>query len=86
MNQLFYNRSAGILGPHAFARIQTTQLIRAIQPCPKIRFDGGEKEAVPQSENVADIKPMGKESIWAHQAGVNALALDVDGRMLVSSR
>jgi DNA excision repair protein ERCC-8 len=83
MNQLLYSRSLGSLGPHAFARLQTAQLIHAIQPCPRLQFDGGEKEvALPDDEDDdegAQVETTLK--LWAHQAGANALALDVDGRL-----
>lgn len=84
MNQLLFDRSTGTLGPQAFARIQTSHLIHVIQPAPKLRFDGGEKETVPaslvgngESQTGLDVA----EKIWAHPAGVNALSLDIDHRM-----
>jgi DNA excision repair protein ERCC-8 len=84
MNQLLFERSTGLLSPQAFARIQTAELIHAIQPRPTLCFDGGEKEvAVPEdaaSESSASAQPV-ESKIWAHQAGVNALALDIEGRM-----
>lgn len=80
MNQLLYARATGNLGPQAFARIQTSQRVNAIQPFPRLRFDGGGKEVV--GEEKADGSEVeDSKSIWAHQAGVNALALDVDGKM-----
>lgn len=83
MNQLLYTRSTGSLGPQAFARIQTTQLIHSIQPASKLRFDGGEKEVVTVDDNGYEEHPSRGERSWAHQAGVNALALDVDGKLYV---
>ena len=80
MNQLLYAREAGSLGPQAFARTQTTQLINSVQPFPKLRFDGGEKEVV-QDDDEDTLGTTESWKIWAHQAGVNALALDVDNRM-----
>ena len=84
MNQLLFDRSTGTLSPQAFARIQISQRVNLIQPAPSLRFDGGEKETVPASsgENgeppvIADIP----QKIWAHQAGVNALSLDIDNRL-----
>ena len=84
MNQLLFDRSTGTIGPQAFARLQTTQRIHAIQLAPELRFDGGEKETVPanfaengESQTGLDVA----EKIWAHQAGVNALSLDIDQRM-----
>ena len=86
MNQLLFDRSTGNLGPQAFARIQTSALLRAIQPAPRLRFNGGEKGASLNNDDAGDgagsrAEPSAETQIWAHQAGVNALALDVDGKM-----
>lgn len=87
MNELLLERSTGNLGPNAFARFQTTQLLRSFRPAPHLRFDGGEAgvggAASPSDdESSADQPPV---ALWAHQAGVNALALErFDGRILVS--
>ena len=86
MNELLFERSTGNLGPNAFARLQTTQLLRSFRPAPHFRFNGGETGV---SGNAAsdDESPGGPAavSLWAHQAGVNALALErFDGRILVS--
>ncbi len=88
MNQLLFDRSTGILGPQAFARIQTSQLVHSIQLAPRLRFDGGEKEVlVDEDQTVASHSngPPGGEiiesKIWAHQSGVNALAIDVESRL-----
>jgi len=82
MNQLLFDRSTGVLSPPAFARLQTSQLIHAIQPAARLRFDGGEKEDLSSTQNSG---PQGAASldskIWAHQSGVNALSLDIEGRM-----
>ncbi len=82
MNQLLFDRSSGSLSPQAFARIQTTSLIYAIQPAPRLRFDGDEKEVV-TSDDGADTQSVeaAEQKIWAHQAGVNALAVDIENRM-----
>ncbi|KAI0472677.1 WD40-repeat-containing domain protein [Xylariaceae sp. FL0804] len=78
MNQLLFERSCGSLGPNVFARLQLTQLVRSFRPAPEFRFDGGEKGTA-----VADGQA--SASVWSHQAGVNALALErFDGRILVS--
>ncbi|KAE8448056.1 hypothetical protein EG329_009821 [Mollisiaceae sp. DMI_Dod_QoI] len=86
MNQLLFDRSTGILGPKAFARIQTSHLIHAIQPAPRLRFNGGEKEVLPlEDDQGSSIPPTTDETkIWAHQAGANALAIDIENRFLVS--
>lgn len=66
MNQLLFNRSTGNLSPQAFARLQTSQLISAIEPAPKLCFNGGEKgidspdeEVQPHASRTAEVK------IWA---------------------
>ncbi|PMD57098.1 WD40 repeat-like protein [Hyaloscypha bicolor E] len=88
MNKLLFDRSSGNLGPPAFARIQTSALVLAIQPAPRLRFNGGEKEAAIEddtSEGVgSQAEPSTETKIWAHQAGVNALALDIESRILIS--
>jgi DNA excision repair protein ERCC-8 len=85
MNQLLYDRSSGNLRPQTFARIQTLSLVRAIQLAPRLRFDGGEKEAPLEDDTGSGVEPKPELSaetrIWAHQAGVNALALDIESRM-----
>ncbi|OIW28887.1 WD40 repeat-like protein [Coniochaeta ligniaria NRRL 30616] len=82
MNELLFERSTGNLGPNAFARLQTTQLLRSFRPAPHFRFDGGETGIAADHE---DDEGEPAVSLWAHQAGVNALALDrFDGRILVS--
>jgi DNA excision repair protein ERCC-8 len=84
MNHLLFDRSTGTLSPQAFARIQTAQRIHSIAPGPRLRFDGGEKETVfTTSAEDGDPQPTVEEpeKIWAHQAGVNALSLDIDNRL-----
>ncbi|KAL2023108.1 hypothetical protein VTK56DRAFT_3714 [Thermocarpiscus australiensis] len=90
MNSLLFERSAGIAGPNAFARIQTTSLLRSFWAAPRFRFDGGEGAGeegsttapVPESQHANDPS---RTSLWAHQAGVSALALErFDGRILIS--
>ncbi|KAI0156949.1 WD40 repeat-like protein [Xylariaceae sp. FL1272] len=83
MNELLLARSTGAVGPNAFARLQTTQLLKSFRPAPGYRFDGGERGiAVRDGQASSADSPT---SIWAHQAGVGALALErFDGRILVS--
>ncbi|KAI0386822.1 WD40 repeat-like protein [Hypomontagnella monticulosa] len=84
MNHLLFERSTGNIGPNVFARLQTTQLLNSFQATPGFRFDGGEKgTAIRHDENGSVTGD--PSSLWAHQAGVNALALErFDGRILVS--
>ncbi|GAP85790.1 putative DNA excision repair protein ercc-8 [Rosellinia necatrix] len=83
MNQLLLERETGAVGPNAFARLQTTQLLRSFRPAPQYRFDGGGR-GIAVSDGVASSSDAGP-AIWAHQAGVSALALErFDGRILVS--
>ncbi|KAI0016198.1 WD40-repeat-containing domain protein [Xylariomycetidae sp. FL0641] len=83
MNELLFERSTGNVGPNVFARLQTTQLLRSFRPAPGYRFDGGERgTAVHDGEASSSDAP---SSMWAHQSGVSALALErFDGRILVS--
>jgi len=91
MNQLLFDRSAGNVSPHAFARLQTTKLLYSFRPAPRFRFDGSERLVASSSSTaIPAAGPSGQPgddgnagiSIWAHQAGVNALALErFDGKM-----
>ncbi|RKU49453.1 hypothetical protein DL546_007602 [Coniochaeta pulveracea] len=82
MNQLLLERSTGNLGPNAFARLETTRLLHSFRPAPRFRFDGGERGVAGDNEDGDEDTQI---SLWAHQAGVNALALErFDGRVLVS--
>ena len=86
MNQLLFDRSSGSLSPQSFARIQTSSLVRSIQPGPRLRFNGGEKAASLGGDGTDNSSESQSEAsaetrIWAHQAGVNALALDIESKM-----
>ncbi|KAI2625019.1 WD40 repeat-like protein [Hypoxylon sp. NC1633] len=86
MNQLLFERSAGIIGPNTFARLHTSQLLHSFQPTPHFRFDGREKGTAVLNNHDGPVAPdAASSSISAHQAGVTALALErFDGRILVS--
>lgn len=87
MNQLLFDRSTGNISPSAFQTIQTSGLLKAIQHAPRQRFDGGEREAAPiepSDDTGATPAIVRSENSWAHQAGVNALSIDIDGRILLS--
>lgn len=84
MNQLLFERATGNLGPNGFAKLQTTKLLNSFRPAPHFRFDAGERGlAVDNGDGSSlGLGPDQKVSIWAHQSGVNALALErFDGRM-----
>ncbi|EFX02653.1 WD repeat protein [Grosmannia clavigera kw1407] len=81
MNQLLFERSTGNLGQNAFVRLQYSQLLYAFRPASRLRFNGGEQgtNIVPEGAGSSYLDS------WAHQSGVNALALErFDGRILVS--
>lgn len=90
MNELLFERAAGNLGPNAFARLETNRLLRSFRPAPHLRFDGGHKGSATSVKvgetSSSALASQGQDGdIWAHQAGVNALALErFDGRMYVS--
>lgn len=85
MHQLLFARSTGDLGAQAFSRIQTSKLLGSIQSCPRVRFNGGEREVVVPLDDGEESSPVtsggSKSKIWAHQSGVNALAIDVDNKV-----
>ncbi|KAJ9156089.1 DNA excision repair protein ERCC-8 [Pleurostoma richardsiae] len=85
MNQLLFERATGNIGPNVFAKLETTKLLRSFQPAPQWRFDGGERgSAIGDGESDSPGADRRKD-IWAHQSGVNALALErFDGRILIS--
>ncbi|TLS28057.1 hypothetical protein PpBr36_01700 [Pyricularia pennisetigena] len=87
MNQLLFERSIGNIDQKHFARLHTNKLLYSFQAAPHHRFDGGEQGvavydgAAPRDGAAIDQR----RSIWAHQPGVNALALErFDGRLLAS--
>lgn len=93
MNALLFERGSGSLGPNAFARLQTTALLTSFSAAPRFRFDGGERAAEdgPGQRRSSSTSSAGQETgapktaLWAHQAGVGALALErFDGRMYVT--
>ncbi len=76
MNQLLFERACGAIGPNVFARLECTKLLRSFRPAPRLRFDGGERAVVDERNEDNHV------NLWAHQAGVNALALEkFDGRL-----
>ncbi|PQE33004.1 hypothetical protein CJF32_00001486 [Rutstroemia sp. NJR-2017a WRK4] len=85
MNQLLFDRSTGNLDPKAFARIQTSQLLHAIQPAPNLQFNGGENAISNNGDERRRNRDPAEPKLWAHQTGVNALAIDrFDGKILLS--
>lgn len=77
MNQLLFERSTGNVGPNVFARLHTSQLVTSLCSAPQHRFDGGERGTAVHD---GEIDP--GHHIWAHQSGINALALErFEGRM-----
>lgn len=88
MNQLLFERSTGNVSAGLFVRLHTTKLLYSFRPAPGFCFDGGERVIAAQGtgSSSSSSRQSGDEdasfSIWAHQAGVNALALEkFDGRM-----
>ncbi|KAI0205848.1 WD40-repeat-containing domain protein [Astrocystis sublimbata] len=83
MNQLLLDRATGLTGPNVFARQLTTRLLTSFAPAPQYRFDGGERGIAVHDGEASSSDAA--TSIWAHQAGVSALALErFDGRILIS--
>ncbi|PBP22271.1 WD repeat protein [Diplocarpon rosae] len=92
MNRLLFDRSTGNLTPRNFARTQTAQLIHSIQFAPRLRFNSGESEAAfiddVQTEGsrlrASQQEEANQSRVWAHQSGANALAIDIESRLLIS--
>lgn len=77
LDRLLFERSTGNVGPNALARLHTTSLVTSLRAAPQYRFDGGER-----GDAVLDGELSPGDHVWAHQSGVNALALErFDGRM-----
>jgi DNA excision repair protein ERCC-8 len=88
MNHLLFDRSTGALRPKAFARVCLSQRLNSIQLASRLQFNGGEKE-IQVAVNAVGSRSVqfggtSEAKIWAHQAGVNALGIDIEGRMLVT--
>lgn len=83
MNQLLSDRASGNARASKFTRAVKTQRIHSFQLAPRIRFNGGEREII---SNDASLSTQSEENakLWAHQAGVNALDIDIDNRLLIS--
>ncbi|KAK0614035.1 WD40-repeat-containing domain protein [Immersiella caudata] len=94
MNSLLFERSTGNVAPREFAVVQTEKLLKSFRSALRFRFDGGERPARPVVRDASSaITTPGPSSavrpdtplLWAHQAGVTALALErFDGRILIS--
>ncbi|KAI5860096.1 WD40 repeat-like protein [Durotheca rogersii] len=86
MNRSLFERSSGSLSPGGFARLVTSRLLNTFQAAPGLRFDGGETgTAIRHEEDGPVAEADAASSLWAHQTGVSALALEhFDGRILAS--
>lgn len=84
MNQLLFDRSSGNVRASKFTRAVLSQRIHSFQLAPGIRFNGGEKEVQPADAGLSAQSAEDATKIWAHQAGVNALAIDIDNSLLIS--
>lgn len=84
MNSFLLNRTIGSISPPVLQRAQTTRLIHAISPTPGVQFRNehtGTNVAFTAGQQDED-QGRGTEQIWAHKAGVNALAIDrFEGRL-----
>ncbi|KAK0741295.1 WD40-repeat-containing domain protein [Schizothecium vesticola] len=97
-NLLLFERSLGNLRHDAFAGLQTEKLLKSFRSTFRVRFDGGERVAQPSARAGTSSRALvtypspsvgaeddERHSIWAHQAGVTALAVErFEGRRLVS--
>lgn len=84
MNSFLLNRTIGSISPPVLQRAQTTRLVHAISPTPGVRFRNEQTGADVSStaDGQDGCQGGGAEQIWAHKAGVNALAIDrFEGRL-----
>lgn len=91
-NLLLFERSLGDLRHDAFAGLQTEKLLKSFRSALRVRFDGGERAIQPGVRSGSSSRtpvryPSAwadedeRHSIWAHQAGATALAVErFDGR------
>jgi DNA excision repair protein ERCC-8 len=78
MNQLLTDRRGGLIGNGTLASYYLTRSLYSLAAWPHLRFDG--EEAAPPDE-IAEItgEPttnIARKISWAHQAGVNSLAVE----------
>ncbi|KAL8756785.1 MAG: hypothetical protein Q9199_002709 [Rusavskia elegans] len=86
MDSELFARALGNIGPEAVQRTQLSRRLRAIQPTPKIDFDGHGSQSTTIDSVQKDGQRGGiKDEIRAHRAGVNCIAIDpFEGRHLIS--
>lgn len=84
MTSNLFGRSLGILSPQILQRAETSRLLLALEAAPGVRFDSTDGSA--QQHNKREkIEVNKEESVWAHRAGVNSLAIDrFEGRYMLS--
>lgn len=76
------SRSLAQTSPRDLARAQNSRLIHALQPAPRVRFEGeasGRAEAVGDGTGEPDDSnddEAGVRTVFAHRAGVNAITVD----------
>lgn len=78
MNSFLLNRTIGSISPPVLQRAQTTRLVHAISPAPGVQFLNEQTgpEVASSTDRHDDDRDASTEHIWAHKAGVNALAID----------
>lgn len=82
MNATMFDRELGKLGPKDFTKQVTTKLLQTFQSAPQHRFDGGHQGFATSGKgpvNSGSAVSTGHDEridLWAHQAGVQALALE----------
>ncbi|CAN8105779.1 unnamed protein product [Discula destructiva] len=90
MDSYLLDRELGNLTHSDLSRQVTTKLLRTFQPAPQHRFDGGHKGSATSgngegASNTGRVNQYERVDLWAHQAGVQALALErFDGKILIS--
>jgi DNA excision repair protein ERCC-8 len=75
------SRALGDTALHSFYQTQTTRLVKALQPAPRIRFEGVWKQSAARSKQVGEDEASDGEEAHvpdaiAHPSGVNTITVD----------
>ena len=72
MNSYIFGRSLGTFSPYALQRAEASRLLNALEAAPGVKCDGRDDATRPSRPEGAT----GGDSLWAHKAGVNCVAID----------
>lgn len=76
MTSNLFGRALGSISPQTLQKAETSRLLHSLQAAPSIRFDGSDGAAPARAQRRSGDEEDRPDSIWAHRAGVNSLAID----------